>query len=282
MTARLGAHRYGKADVRLAVVRRDGATHHFTQMVVEVTLEGDFRAAHTDADNSDLLTTDAMRAATYGIAAEQGVRNAEQFGLALGAHCLESAGAATKATVTIDERPWQRLTVDGRSHPHAFTPAVGGRRTAVCAQERHDAPVVRSGVTDLRLLKTTGSAFSGFLHDRFTVLAETRDRILATSVTAEWDYTRADVDYDHHATVVPDVLCRVFAETHSESVQHTIYEMGEATLDACPDIARVRFRLPNEHHIPADLSAFGLDNPGEVFEVSAAPHGVIEATIERP
>ena len=281
MSARLGAHRYGKANVRLAVVRRQAASHHIIQMVVSVMLEGDFRAAHVEADNSQLLTTDAMRAATYALARERGVTSAEQLGLDLTQHCLDSAAAATRATVTVDEQPWQRLTVDGRPHPHAFTPAAGGRRTAACGRERGADPKVRGGVTGLRLLKTTGSAFSGFLKDRFTTLAETDDRILATSVTAEWDYRGPRVDFDHHATVVPEVLCRVFAEHHSESVQHTIYAMGEAALEACPDIDRIRFSLPNEHHVPADLAPFGLDNPGEVFVVAAAPHGVIEATVER-
>ena len=281
MTAELGAHRYGKADVRLAVVRRDGPTHHITQMVVQIMLEGDFAAAHVARDNSDLLTTDAMRAATYGLAAERGVTSAEAFGLDLAEHCLEVTPAASRATVTIDEQPWQRLDVDGRPHPHAFMPAPGGRRTAECIHGRDGAMEVRAGVTDLRLLKTTGSAFSGFLKDRFTVLEETEDRILATSVTAQWDYTSPDVDYDAHAEGVPATMARTFAEQHSDSVQHTIYEMGAAVLAAYPDLARVRFSLPNVHHILADLSPFGLDNPGEVFIVSAAPHGLIEATIER-
>lgn len=38
----------------------------------------------------------------------------------------------------------------------------------------------------LRLLKTTQSGYEGFLHDRFTLLPDTRERIMASSVTASW------------------------------------------------------------------------------------------------
>ena len=53
--------------------------------------------------------------------------------------------------------------------------------------------VVTSGVTDLTLLKSTGSEFHGFYTDRYTTLAETRDRVLATSLTATWRYGTTEV-----------------------------------------------------------------------------------------
>ena len=55
---------------------------------------------------------------------------------------------------------------------------------------------VIAGLSDLVVLKTTGSEFHGFPRDRYTTLAETRDRILATAVTARWRYTRTDLDFD--------------------------------------------------------------------------------------
>ena len=41
-----------------------------------------------------------------------------------------------------------------------------------------------AGLTDLIVLKTTGSGWQGFLRDRYTSLPETSDRILATIITA--------------------------------------------------------------------------------------------------
>jgi urate oxidase len=39
--------------------------------------------------------------------------------------------------------------------------------------------------------------------------------------------------------------------------------------------------MPNLHHLLADLSSFGLDNPNHIFVPIDEPHGTIEATIER-
>ena len=55
---------------------------------------------------------------------------------------------------------------------------------------------VVSGVKDLVVLKSTGSEFKGFLKDRYTTLAETDDRILATSLVARWRYDGTDVDWN--------------------------------------------------------------------------------------
>ena len=47
---------------------------------------------------------------------------------------------------------------------------------------------VASGVDRLTVLNTTRSEFWGFQRDRFTTLAETKDRVLATEVSAWWRY----------------------------------------------------------------------------------------------
>ena len=65
------------------------------------------------------------------------------------------------------------------------------------------------------------------------------------------------------------------------SVQHTLYDMGKAALEAAPEIARMHLSMPNLHHLLADLSPFGQDNPNHIFVPIDEPHGTIEATIER-
>jgi urate oxidase len=57
--------------------------------------------------------------------------------------------------------------------------------------------------------------------------------------------------------------------------------MGWAVLDGHPEVTWIRFRLPNEHHILADLSPYGLDNPDRVFLVADRPYGVIEGAVAR-
>jgi hypothetical protein len=38
---------------------------------------------------------------------------------------------------------------------------------------------------------------------------------------------------------------------------------------------------PNKHHVLADLSRFGLDNPGEVFPAADRPYGLIQCAVQR-
>ena len=76
-------------------------------------------------------------------------------------------------------------------------------------------------------------------------------------------------------------LLKEFAAHNSMSVQHTLFDMGKAALDAAPEIARIHLSMPNLHHLLADLSTFGLDNPNHIFVPIDEPHGTIEATIER-
>jgi urate oxidase len=140
---------------------------------------------------------------------------------------------------------------------------------------------VVSGLRDLVLLKTTDSEFRGFYRDRYTTLAPTTDRVMATSVTAQWWHSDPAVDWGGAHDAAHAALCDAFAGSYSRSLQQTLYEMGGALLDAVPSVAEVRLSLPNRHHLVVDLGPFGLDNPNEVFYASDRPYGLIEGTVRR-
>jgi urate oxidase len=80
---------------------------------------------------------------------------------------------------------------------------------------------------------------------------------------------------------VRSTLLDVFAEHHSESVQHSIWIVGRAIVDAHPEVAEVTLTLPNLHHWLADLSPFGQPNDREIFIATTEPHGLIQATVRR-
>ena len=128
---------------------------------------------------------------------------------------------------------------------------------------------------------TTGSGFEGFLKDRYTTLEETDDRILATVVTARWRYASPEVDWAKAAADVRRLLLESFAGHDSRSLQHTLYAMGEAVLAARPEVAEIRMSMPNKHHLPVDLTPYGLRNDGEVFVATDRPFGLIEGTVVR-
>jgi urate oxidase len=90
-------------------------------------------------------------------------------------------------------------------------------------------------------------------------------------MTATWRYRHSDVDFG----------TSWFAEHDSESVQHTMHAMGEAVLDCLPHVATIRLVMPNKHHLPVDVSRFGLENRNELFVPTDEPFGLIEATLKR-
>jgi urate oxidase len=155
-------------------------------------------------------------------------------------------------------------------------------RTATVTAEASGV-TVEAGVEEMSVMKTARSAFAGFPHDRYTTLADTDDRIMATKVTATWRYGAGATDLDHDAAFerVMATFMRTFAEHFSPSVQNSIWVIAKAILEAEPAIDEIRFALPNLHHWTADLSAFGMDNDREIFVSTTEPHGLIEATVRR-
>ena len=280
----LGPNQYGKAEVRVVAVDRSTPRHSLVDLNVSSALRGDFAAAHTAGDNAHVLTTDAQKNTVFAFARE-GIGSPEEFGIRLARHLAGSFPWITGARVAVESYGWDRIAVGGAPHDHAFTRNGGEVRTAVVTVDGADVHVL-AGLTDLVVLKTTGSEFWGFPRERYTTLPETTDRVLATAVTARWRYAGTDVDWNSTHDAVRTTLLETFAGTHSLALQQTLYAMGEAVLEQHPGIAEVRFSMPNKHHFLQDLSAFGLDNaldgPGAVvYHADDRPYGLIEGTVLR-
>jgi urate oxidase len=270
--ARLGDNRYGKAEIRVMKVDRDAPRHVLHDLTVSVALAGDMDAVHLTGDNSAVLPTDTQKNTVYAFARAHGVDQVEDFAALLARHFVETQEAVTRATVTVQEHSWDRLA------DHSFARAGRETRTATVV---HDgaSTTVRSGLSDLVLLSSTGSEFRGFATDAYTTLAETDDRILCTSVEARWRHAEAQADWRASYDAVRSALTTAFADTYSRSLQQTLYAMGARVVSTCHGVAEVRLRLPNVHHFLVDLEPFGLDNPGEVFHVDDRPYGLIEASV---
>jgi urate oxidase len=280
MSPRLAWNGYGKAAVRLVKVDRSGPRHVLHDLTVDAQLQGAFDAAHTAGDNALVLPTDTIKNTVYALARQGPVSPPEQFGERLGRHFLGACSAAGAAVISLAVHRWDRAGVKGRPHEHAFVRGPAERRLATVTVDRQGTSVA-AGLDGLGLLKTTGSAFAGFLRDGFTTLKETDDRILATDLEARWDYGRPPPDYDAAWDAVRSALIETFAGHASASVQHTMYAMGEAALERCAEVERIRLVLPNRHHLLVDLGPFGLENPNEIFVATQEPYGRIEALIAR-
>jgi urate oxidase len=280
MAITFGTNQYGKAEVRLVHVTRDGDRHQIKDLNVSTALRGDFAAAHLEGDNSHIVATDTQKNTVYAFAQQYGVGEIEDFALRLGRHFVAGFEWVTGAKISIDEYAWDRIASGGTDHGHAFSRAGGGTRTTVATIDGEQAWVV-SGLTDLVVLKSTGSEFTGFPRDRYTSLPEDRDRILATAVTARWRYAGTEADWAKSYADVRRILLESFAVKHSLALQQTLYYMGEQVLKAHPEVAEIRMSMPNKHHFLVDLSPFGLSNDREVYYAADRPYGLIEGTVTR-
>jgi urate oxidase len=273
----LGENRYGKAESRVVRIVRDTPRHEIVDLNVSSSLRGDFDAAHVSGDQAAVLPTDTQKNTAFAYAKLHGVSSPEDYALALASRLLEAAPAAAAAEVRVEQYAWDRLG------QHAFARRGGEVRTCEVTVSRSGASVV-SGLKDLVVLKSTGSEFKGFLVDEFTTLAETDDRILATSLVARWRHDTTDVDWNASFDDVREVLLSTFATTYSRALQETLYLMGSAVVDTMPGIAEISFSAPNKHHFLVDFSGFevdGLTNDGEVFIAADRPYGLIECTVLR-
>ncbi|PZS18990.1 MAG: urate oxidase [Pseudonocardiales bacterium] len=274
----LGANRYGKAEVRVVHVAR-GAGLDGGDVIkdwnVSSALSGDLSATHLTGDNANVLTTDTQKNTAYAFAKTLGGAAVEAYALALAKHYVDSQEPITRARIGVQEYGWTPIPVG----EHAFARTGQYTRTTRVVHDAEAGTSVVSGLEGLTVLKTTGSEFRGFPDDRYTTLAETADRILATEVSARWRFRDTDVDWAVAHARALDALLTAFAATHSRSLQQTVYAIGERILAAVPQACEVRLALPNKHHFLVDLEPFGLSNDNEVYYAADRPYGLIEGTV---
>jgi len=271
---------YGKARVRIMRVKRGAERHEVRELSVQAMLEGDFARAYTDADNAGVIATDTIKNIVNIVAHENPGMDAELYCSALAQRFLDLYAQAERAVITAHETRWTRLAINGAPHAHSFLLDGNGRPFAHVDATRA-AVAVQSGIDGFTFMKSTASGWENYLHDAYTTLPETADRICATSMDARWSWQAAPADYATANTRILAAMLEVFAMTYSASVQDSLYRMGEAAIAAVPEIAAISLACPNKHYLPVNLSPFGLDNGNTVFTPTDEPHGQIECTVAR-
>ncbi|KAG6879121.1 hypothetical protein C0992_005008 [Termitomyces sp. T32_za158] len=198
--------RYGKDKVRVLRVVRQGVWHHVVEYNVTVLVEGDIDVSYTKADNSVVVATDSMKNITYYLAkVSPHVLVPEYFALHLGTHIVSRYSHIHKVFITIEQLRWSRIPVNNtqspegaaQGHTHSFLRDGDDKRVVkveVDASAGKDKLIgrVSAGITDLLVLKSTGSSFTSFIRDEYTTLAEVDDRIFSTAVDLQ--YTFAPID----------------------------------------------------------------------------------------
>jgi urate oxidase len=281
MVVTLGENSYGKSSVRLLRVLRQEGRHDIKELKVTIRFEGDFEAAHTRGENKKILPSDTMKNTVYALARQYPVEAVEDFALHLIEHFLTYNEQVSRVRIEALENPWSRIPHGTKPHAFAFMRASGPEKRTAKLSGTREGITVRAGIQDLDVMKTTKSAFDGFLRDPYTTLKEDGDRILSTTVRAEWLYEGDEIEFSPLWHSVRQTLLETFAEHDSRSLQHTLYAMGEAVLATFEDIREIHLLLPDKHFNLVDLSPFGMDNSAEVFLPTEEPQGLIEATLRR-
>ena len=292
----LTAARYGKDNIRLYKVERDeeSKTQTVVEMIVCVLLEGEIETSYTEADNSVVVATDTMKQTTYIMAKQNPVTPPELFASILGTHFVETYKHIHTAHISIIQHRWARMTIEGKPHPHSFFRDSAEKRLVNADVIEGKGIDIRSGISELLVLKSTGSEFHGFYKNDFSILQDTHDRILSTSVDAGWQWkTFTGTDevkkelgkFDETWSKVREITFRLFATEQSASVQNTMYKMSGEILAAQPLVNDVEYSLPNKHYFEIDLSwHHGLKNTGkdaEVYAPQSDPNGLIKCTVSR-
>lgn len=278
---KLGANRYGKAEVRVVRVVRGaapGGGDVLKDWNVSTSLSGDLADSHLTGDNSNVLPTDSQKNRVYALAKELGAAEPETFALALAAFFTSAQEPVSRARIRVEEYGWTPIGATGYSFART---ADLVRTTTVIHDEARGTSVV-SGIRDLIVLNTTASEFWGYPEDPYTTLAPTTDRILATQVNASWRFRPEaipDTDWAAAFDAARRGLLDAFAGTYSYSLQQTLYAIGSAVIAAVPAICEVRLALPNRHHFLVDLAPFGLENDREVYYAADRPYGLIEGAV---
>jgi urate oxidase / 2-oxo-4-hydroxy-4-carboxy-5-ureidoimidazoline decarboxylase len=246
---------------------------------VEVLGQG-FLAAYTEGDNRMVVATDTMKNVILRHALEHDGATPEGFLEALGRRFLGSYPEMEGLRLAAHEQPFEPLSdrlfaLRGGDHAVAeLELASGGELVAA-----------RSGRVGLRLLKTTGSAFTRFARDDATTRPERSDRPLFIHLDVHWRYADpADALAGDPARYVAaaqarDVLTSVFHEFVSESIQHLVHEFGQRLLDRYPALAEVSFRAENHTYDPVPGMDPGADR--RAYTAAFPAWGLITLTLTR-
>ncbi|MFC0211946.1 factor-independent urate hydroxylase [Paenibacillus chartarius] len=213
----------------------------------------------TEGDNSRVVATDSMKNFILRQAAHFEGGSTEGLLAYVAEKFLDTYAHIDAIELSADRIPYQALATPG---PGGF---YGNGLVFRRSRNEHAGAhmeVRREGVSaaiaslwctlsDLQLIKVSGSSFYGFVRDEYTTLPETKDRPLFIFLDILWRYEHsADAVSPEHgryaaAEQIHDIAHNVFYEFATPSIQYLIWLIGQRILTRFPQIAEVRFESNN-------------------------------------
>jgi urate oxidase len=240
-------HYYGKGDVIVYRLRRDGATPEgvspmFGANVLMLVYGDAFWPTYATGDNTGLIATDSMKnfiqRETLGFSGH----GLEDYCRFLAEKFLGLYSQVEGVQITAVEIPYKGL--ETRS---TLVPSGPEQALARLELNRGGTVEVKSGIRGFRLLRLGGSAFHGFVRDEYTTLPDIHNRPLHMWLDLEWHYTTPTAAFTDGRIVaeVRRIVTDVFQSFESGSIQQMIYQMGTKLLADVADIQEVHLEANN-------------------------------------
>ena len=258
----LGANQYGKAECRLVRSTATPTRHQIEDLNVTSQLRGDFEAAHTEGDNSQVVATDTQKNTVYAFARD-GIGSPEEFLL------------APRSALRRRVRVGRRWPLGGRAVHLGADRSTGAARPRLRPRAARHAPPWSSSTATQVVTCVSGleglhgaevdraRSSTASRRDRYTTLQETTDRILATSVTARWRYTSTDIDFNGVYADDPRRSCSRPSRTSTRSpCSRRSSRWARRVLRARPEVGRDQALAAQQAPLPGRLRAVRVGQPG--------------------
>jgi urate oxidase / 2-oxo-4-hydroxy-4-carboxy-5-ureidoimidazoline decarboxylase len=239
---------YGKGDVIVYRLNRDGKTATGASPVfgvnIAILIYGDaFWPTYTTGDNAGLIATDSMKNFVQREMLNYEGPDLEDCCRFLGAKFLDLYPQVEGVQMSAVEIPYAALPNSDVS----FAPAGPDRATARLELNRDGVVEIASGISGFKLLRLGGSAFHGFVRDRYTTLPDIANRPLHMWLDLEWLYTQSSAAFSSGVVTaaVRRIVHEVFHGFESGSIQQVIYQIGTRMLADLPSIAEVHLEANN-------------------------------------
>jgi urate oxidase len=258
---------------------------------VEILVHGEaLWPAYTHGDNASLVATDSMKNFVQRESLNFEGATLEAFVDFLALKFLTRYPHLEGARVSASERPFHAAAVPGPDGPApsalVFSEGRAEHARAFVQYERRLDALERadhgSGVSGLRLLKVTGSAFHGFIRDEYTTLPDLHDRALFTHLEVSWRYAdprdglAAAPERYVPAEQVRDVAAAVFDAEGNESIQQLMHRIGTRLLERYPELEEVSFEGQNR-----TWEQVGELGRSRAFTEPRPPYGVLGLRLRR-
>ncbi|MGH8186300.1 MAG: factor-independent urate hydroxylase, partial [Steroidobacteraceae bacterium] len=161
----------------------------------------------------------------------------------------------------------------------AFAPSGPERATARVELGRGSVLEAVAGIRGFKLLRLRGSAFEGFVRDRYTTLPDIRNRPVHMWLDVEWRYTDTDAAFGHNSVTAHAraIVTEVFSSFESGSIQQVIYQMGTRLLEKIPSLAEVHLEANNRTWMTIQEQGDELG----VYADPAPPYGCLGLRLTR-